>query len=88
MARSRFSSPRRGEPKVMQSGRFLLEPMVPNSHNVKREAIDPPSKCPVTINGVELSICIIFITITIHTQNDTNLLFIITHFLNRDSKYD
>ena len=79
MACCRSWSPIQGELKVMQSGCFSPKPMVPNSHNVKREAIDPPSSCPVTINGVELSICIIFIAITKDTQNDINLLFIAPH---------
>jgi hypothetical protein len=52
--------PTRGEPKVMQSGRFFPESMMCNSDITKREAIDPPRPCPVTINGVrglELLIC-------------------------------
>jgi hypothetical protein len=53
MARWRPWSPKRGEPKVMQRGSlFLLDVrlMLSNSHKVKREAIDPPRECPVTIN--------------------------------------
>lgn len=58
MACCNFLSPIRGEPKVMQSGRFFPEPMLFNSDIVKREATAPPRPCPVTINLVELLICI------------------------------
>ena len=58
MACCKFLSPIRGEPKVMHSGRFFPEPMLSNSDKVKRIATDPPRACPVTINRVELVICI------------------------------
>jgi len=61
MACCKFVSPTRGEPNVMHSGRFFFEPMLCNSDITKREAIDPPRPCPVTINGdcgLELLICI------------------------------
>ena len=79
MASCRFWSPIRGELKVIQYGHFWLEPMECDHHNVKREAIDPPNSCLVTINGVELLICIIFIAITKGTQNNINLLFVVPH---------
>lgn len=65
MALCNLLSPTRGEPKVMQSGRFFPEPMLCNSDIIKREAIDPPRPCPVTIIGVrglELLICIKIVT--------------------------
>ncbi len=59
MASCRPSSPIRGEPKVMQSGRLVvLKLSVSNSDKVKREATDPPKPFPVIIIGFELSICI------------------------------
>nr|KYP39803.1 hypothetical protein KK1_038869 [Cajanus cajan] len=54
----KFLSPIRGEPKVMQSGRFFPNQTLSNSDIVKREATDPPRPCPVTINRLELLICI------------------------------
>jgi len=65
MASCNFLSPIRGEPKVMQRGRFFPEPMLSKSNIVKREAIAPPTPCPVTINGWELLTCI---SITIVTR--------------------
>nr|AFK34281.1 unknown [Medicago truncatula] len=52
MACCNFLSPTRGEPNVMHSGRFFVEPMLSNSDIVKSEAIDPPRPLPVAINGV------------------------------------
>lgn len=64
MACCNFLSPTRGEPKVMHSGRFIVEPMLSNSDMVNREATAPPRPCPVTINGV-LLICIKIVTLKI-----------------------
>ena len=62
MADCRPSSPIRGEPKVMQSGRLVFVKLnFSSSDKVKREATNPPREFPVIINGLELSICIMIL---------------------------
>ena len=62
MADCRPSSPIRGEPKVMQSGRLVFVKLnFSSSDKVKREAIDPPREFPVISNGLELSIYIMIL---------------------------
>ena len=62
MANCRPSSPIKGEPKVMQSGRLVFEKLNFSSNDkVKRVATDPPREFPVIINGLELSICIMIL---------------------------
>ncbi|KAK7859629.1 hypothetical protein CFP56_004856 [Quercus suber] len=52
MAFCRPLSPIRGEPKVMQSGRFVIEKsIVSSSHKVKRVATDPPNDFPTSANN-------------------------------------
>ena len=64
MVDCRPSSPIRGEPKVMQSGRLVVVKLkFSSSDKVKRVATDPPKEFPVIINGLELelSICIMIL---------------------------
>jgi len=49
-------SPRRGEPKVMQSGRIVVEASSESkSHSVNREATHPARQCPVIMYAEDLA---------------------------------